>query len=60
MVDNQTKTCYNTSMKNKKYEQLARICGGNITPEALKLVFLCVLFNLQICNMLILLIFENR
>ena len=26
-------------MKNKKYKNLARICGGNITPAALKLVF---------------------
>ena len=27
------------SMNTKKYEELTRICGGNITPEALKLVF---------------------
>ena len=27
------------SMNTKKYENLTRICGGNITPEALKLVF---------------------
>ena len=27
------------SMNNKKYQELTRICGGNITPEALKLVF---------------------
>jgi hypothetical protein len=26
-------------MNTKKYEELTRICGGNITPEALKLVF---------------------
>ena len=40
MVDNQTKRCYNTSMKSKKvYKNLTRICGSNITPEALKLVF---------------------
>ena len=39
MVDNQTKTCYNTCMQNKKYEELTRICGGNITPDALKGVF---------------------
>ena len=27
------------SMNNKKYEELTRICGGNITPETLKSVF---------------------
>ena len=26
------------SMNNKKYENLTRICGGNITPATLKLV----------------------
>jgi hypothetical protein len=26
-------------MNTKKYEELTRICGGNITPEALKQVF---------------------
>ena len=26
-------------MNNKKYENLTRICGGNITPETLKSVF---------------------
>jgi hypothetical protein len=26
------------SMNNNKYENLTRICGGNITPAALKLV----------------------
>ena len=45
MVDNQTKTCYNTCMQNKKYEELTRICGGNITPEALKLVFVVLEFQ---------------
>ena len=39
MVDNQTKKCYNTSMENKKYKKLTEICGGNITPDALKGVF---------------------
>ncbi len=39
MVDTQTKTCYNTCMQNKKYEELTRICGGNITPDMLKSVF---------------------
>ena len=27
------------SMNTKKYENLTRICGGNITPQALKSVF---------------------
>ena len=26
-------------MNNKKYTELTRICGGNITPDALKGVF---------------------
>ncbi len=26
-------------MNTKKYQELTRICGGNITPETLKLVF---------------------
>jgi hypothetical protein len=26
-------------MNNKKYSNLTRICGGNITPETLKSVF---------------------
>lgn len=26
-------------MNNKKYEELTRICGGNITPDTLKGVF---------------------
>ena len=26
-------------MENKKYKKLTEICGGNITPEALKSVF---------------------
>ena len=32
-------------MQNKKYEQLTRICGGNITPEALKIVFVDLEFQ---------------
>jgi hypothetical protein len=28
-----------------KYENLTRICGGNITPEALKLVFVDIEFQ---------------
>ena len=27
------------SMNNKKYKELTRICGGNITPDTLKGVF---------------------
>ena len=26
-------------MNNKKYKELTRICGGNITPDTLKVVF---------------------
>ena len=32
-------------MNNKKYENLTRICGGNITPQALKLVFADIEFQ---------------
>ena len=45
MVDTQTKTCYNTCMQNKKYEELTRICGGNITPQALKQVLADIEFQ---------------
>lgn len=32
-------------MNTKKYEELTRICGGNITPETLKSVFLDLEFQ---------------
>ena len=32
-------------MNTKKYEELTRICGGNITPEALKIVFVDLEFQ---------------
>jgi len=33
------------SMNNKKYSNLSRICGGNITPETLKSVFVDLEFQ---------------
>ena len=45
MVDNQTKRCYNSSMEIRNYRELTRICGGNITPEALKQVFVDLEFQ---------------
>ena len=33
------------SMNTKKYQELTRICGGNITPEALKGVFVDIEFQ---------------
>ena len=32
-------------MNNKKYKNLTRICGGNITPQALKLVLADIEFQ---------------
>ena len=32
-------------MNNKKYEELTRICGGNITPQALKQVLADIEFQ---------------
>ena len=45
MVDNQTKRCYNSCMEIRNYRELTRICGGNITPEALKQVFVDLEFQ---------------
>ena len=45
MVDNQTKRCYNSSMEIRNYRELTGICGGNITPEALKQVFVDLEFQ---------------
>jgi len=42
MVDKSNQRCYNSFMK---YSNLTRICGGNITPEALKLVFVDLEFQ---------------
>lgn len=36
MVDKPNQNCYNSYMK---YKNLTEICGGNITPQTLKLVF---------------------
>ena len=32
-------------MNNKKYKNLTEICGGNITPQALKSVFVDIEFQ---------------
>ena len=32
-------------MKTNRYTELTRICGGNITPQALKLVFADIEFQ---------------
>jgi len=46
MVDFLTKRCYNTCMNNKNtYENLTRICGGNITPQTLKQVLADIEFQ---------------
>ncbi len=45
MVDNQTKRCYNSSMKIRNYTELTRTCGGNITPQTLKLVLADIEFQ---------------
>ena len=36
MVDKPNQNCYNSYMK---YSNLITICGGNITPQTLKIVF---------------------
>ena len=39
LVDKSNQRCYNSCMKSKNtYENLTRICGGNITPATLKQV----------------------
>lgn len=46
MVDKLTKIVYNTCiMKIKEYPELTRICGGNITPRALKGVWADIEFQ---------------
>ena len=37
-VDKSNQRCYNSSMEIRNYTELTRICGGNITPQALKQV----------------------
>jgi hypothetical protein len=45
LVDNQTKRCYNSIMEIRNYTELTRICGGNITPQALKQVLADIEFQ---------------
>ena len=46
MVDKPNQRCYNSSMEIRNtYENLTRICGGNITPQALKLVLADIEFQ---------------
>jgi hypothetical protein len=42
LVDKSNQRCYNMFMK---YENLTRICGGNITPQALKQVLADIEFQ---------------
>ena len=44
-VDKSNQRCYNSSMKIKNYTELTRICGGNITPQALNLVLADIEFQ---------------
>ena len=44
-VDKSNQRCYNSSMEIKNYTELTRICGGNITPQALKLVLADIEFQ---------------
>ena len=45
LVDFWYKRCYNSSMEIRNYTKLTRICGGNITPQALKLVLADIEFQ---------------
>ena len=45
MVDKPNQRCYNSCMKIRNYTELTRICGGNITPQALKLVLADIEFQ---------------
>ena len=45
LVDFWYKRCYNSSMEIRNYTELTRICGGNITPQALKLVLADIEFQ---------------
>ena len=44
-VDKSNQRCYNSSMEIRNYTELTRICGGNITPQALKLVLADIEFQ---------------
>jgi len=45
LVDKPNQRCYNSSMEIRNYTELTRICGGNITPQALKLVLADIEFQ---------------
>lgn len=45
MVDNQTKRCYNSFMEIRNYTELTQACGGAITPQRLKSVWLDMEFQ---------------
>ena len=46
LVDKSNQRCYNSCMEIRNtYENLTRICGGNITPQALKLVLADIEFQ---------------
>ena len=45
LVDKSNQRCYNSSMEIRNYTELTRICGGNITPQALKLVLADIEFQ---------------
>ena len=44
-VDKSNQRCYNSCMEIRNYTELTRICGGNITPQALKLVLADIEFQ---------------
>ena len=44
-VDKSNQRCYNSCMEIRNYTELTRTCGGNITPEALKAVFVGIEFQ---------------
>jgi hypothetical protein len=45
LVDKSNQRCYNSSMEIRNYTELTRICGGNITPQALKQVLADIEFQ---------------
>ena len=46
LVDKSNQRCYNSCMEIRNtYENLTRICGGNITPQALKQVLADIEFQ---------------
>ena len=44
-VDKSNQRCYNSSREIRNYTELTRICGGNITPQALKQVLADIEFQ---------------